>query len=200
MGVFDAFFGCIGDGGFTLACISGRRGDGGFTVATWLCPVREKVRPARPDGGREREKVRPAHEKWPKIGGLWRAGRVFSRKHRWRGCVGRTLSRVSPWRPRAGRVFSRKHCRRPRAGRTFSRVSTRRPRAGRTFSRNTAAVGTLRGLAVPSAPAGISPGAPRAPGAWHEPRKAASRRSGSSAPPTRRPLRSSGTWARSRGR
>ena len=42
MGVFDAFFGCIGDGGFTLACISGRRGDGGFTVATWLCPVREK--------------------------------------------------------------------------------------------------------------------------------------------------------------
>ena len=25
-----AFFGCIGDGGFTLACISGRRGDGGF--------------------------------------------------------------------------------------------------------------------------------------------------------------------------
>ena len=63
MGVFDAFFGCIGDGGFTLACISGRRGDGGFTVATWLCPVREKVRPARSDGGREREKVRPAHKK-----------------------------------------------------------------------------------------------------------------------------------------
>ena len=60
MGVFDAFFGCIGDGGFTLACISGRRGDGGFTVATWLCPVREKVRPARSDGGCEREIVRPA--------------------------------------------------------------------------------------------------------------------------------------------
>ena len=29
--------------------------------------------------GREREKVRPAHEKWLKIGVLWRAGRVFSR-------------------------------------------------------------------------------------------------------------------------
>ena len=30
------------------------------------------------DGGCEREKVRPAYEKWPKIGGLWRAGRVSS--------------------------------------------------------------------------------------------------------------------------
>ena len=30
MGVFGVVFGCRGDGGFTLACISGRRGDGGF--------------------------------------------------------------------------------------------------------------------------------------------------------------------------
>ena len=85
MGVFGVFFGSrgdggfngrclgasIGDGGFMLACISGRRGDGGFTlacisgcrgvagfkVATSQLPVREKVR--------------PAHEKWPKNGGLW---------------------------------------------------------------------------------------------------------------------------------
>ena len=63
MGVFGAFFGCIGDGGFSgccsrarsgdggfmLACISGCRGDIGFKVGTWLCPVREKVRPACPD-------------------------------------------------------------------------------------------------------------------------------------------------------
>ena len=77
MGVFGVFFGCrgvigfngccsgvsSGDGGFMLACISGRRGATGFTVAciggrrgvigfnlaTWLCPVREKVRPACPD-------------------------------------------------------------------------------------------------------------------------------------------------------
>ena len=53
MGVFGAFFGCIGVVGFNGCCsgvrISGRCGDGGFTVATWLCPVREKVRPARPD-------------------------------------------------------------------------------------------------------------------------------------------------------
>ena len=47
MGVLGEFFGCSGDGGFMLVCISGRCGDGGFTVATWLCPVREKVRPAR---------------------------------------------------------------------------------------------------------------------------------------------------------
>ena len=63
MGVFGVFFGCRGDGGFSgpllgacsgdggfmLACIGGCRGDGGFNVATWLCPVREKVRPAWPD-------------------------------------------------------------------------------------------------------------------------------------------------------
>ena len=107
MCVFGAVVGCrgdggfngccsgasIGDGGFTLARISGRRGVIGCIVATWLCPLREKVRPTRPDGGREREKVRPAHEKWPTIGVLWRAGRVFSRKHRWRGRAGRVFSR-----------------------------------------------------------------------------------------------------------
>jgi len=56
MGVFGAFFGCIGDGGFngccseasigddgfTLACISGRRGVIGFNVATWLCLCAKK--------------------------------------------------------------------------------------------------------------------------------------------------------------
>lgn len=63
MGVFGAFFGCIGDGGFNGCCSRARSGDGGFMLAyisacsgvigfkvgTWLCPVREKVRPARPD-------------------------------------------------------------------------------------------------------------------------------------------------------
>ena len=48
MGVFRAFFGCSGAGGFMLACISGCRGVIGFKVGTWPCPVREKVRPARP--------------------------------------------------------------------------------------------------------------------------------------------------------
>ena len=96
MGVFGVFFGCrgvigfngccsgvsSGDGGFMLACISGRRGATGFTVAciggrrgvigfnlaTWLCPAREIVR--------------PANEKWHKIGVLWRAERRFSRMAR----------------------------------------------------------------------------------------------------------------------
>ena len=46
----------------------------------------------------------------------------------------------------------------------------------------------------------LSPGARRGPGAWREPRRAASRRSGTPTPPTRRPSRSSGTSARPRGR
>ena len=111
MGVLGAFFGCrgdggfngccsgasIGDGGFMLACISGCRGVIGSIVATWLCPVREKVR--------------PACSKWPKMSVLWRAGRTFSR--------------VSTRGPVAGRSFSRKCCWRPVAGRTFSRASSR---------------------------------------------------------------------------
>ena len=61
----DGFNGCCsgarsGDGGFMMACVSGCSGVFGFKVATWLCHAREKVRPARPDGGCEREKVRPA--------------------------------------------------------------------------------------------------------------------------------------------
>ena len=46
------FSGCCsgvskGDGGFTVACVSGCSGVVGFKAATWLCPEREKVRPAR---------------------------------------------------------------------------------------------------------------------------------------------------------
>ena len=93
MGVLGAFFGCSGDGGFTLVCSSGRRGVIGFKAAMSLCPVREKVRPAWPDGGCEREKVRPARSKHPKIGVFTRAGRVFSRKSCWRGGAGRVFSR-----------------------------------------------------------------------------------------------------------
>ena len=60
MGVFGAFFGCIGDGGFSGCCSRARSGDGGFmlayisacrgvigfNVAKWPCSVHEKVRPA----------------------------------------------------------------------------------------------------------------------------------------------------------
>ena len=79
MGVFGVFFGCrgvtgfngccswasSGDGGFTLARVSGCRGGGGCTVVTSLRPVRERVR--------------PANEIWTEMGVLRRAGRVFSR-------------------------------------------------------------------------------------------------------------------------
>ena len=54
-----------GDGGFTLACISGRRGVIGFNLATSLRPVGEQVR--------------PANEKWTEMGVLRRGGRVFLR-------------------------------------------------------------------------------------------------------------------------
>ena len=93
MGVFGAFFGCIGvvgfngcysrvrsgDGGFMLTCSSGRRGVIGFNIATSPRPAREKVRPARSDGGCERDYIRPAGEKVPQIGVLWRAGRILYR-------------------------------------------------------------------------------------------------------------------------
>ena len=56
--------------------------------------MREKVRPAWSGGGCEREIVRPARSKHPRIGVFTLAGRVFSRKCGWRGGVGRVLSRT----------------------------------------------------------------------------------------------------------
>ena len=90
-----------------LACISGCRGVIGFKVGTWPCPVREKVRPAWPDGGRECEKVRPASSKRPKNTVFRRVGRTFSRKCRWRGRAGQVFSRKCRWMGHAGRTFSR---------------------------------------------------------------------------------------------
>ena len=93
MGVLGAFFGCSGDGGFMLACISGCRGVIGFNVATSQLPVREKVR--------------PACSKWPKMSVLWRAGRTFSRVSTRGPVAGRTFSRVIPRGPAVGRTCSR---------------------------------------------------------------------------------------------
>jgi len=93
-GCFGAFFGRRGVVGFSVPLLGVSSGVGGFNVAALSRLVREKVRPAWPDGGREREKVRPAYEKWPKIGVFTLAGRVFSRKCGWRGGVGRVLSRT----------------------------------------------------------------------------------------------------------
>ena len=82
----------------------------------WCSSVytREKVLPAWSDGGRERDKVRPAHEKWPKIDVLWSAGRTFSRKCCWRGGVGRVFSRQPVLCP--GLVGDAAHFRRLRWG------------------------------------------------------------------------------------
>ena len=49
--------------------------------------------------GCEREKVRPVCSNWPKFSVFALAGRVFSRKSRWRGGVGRTFSRRPMLRP-----------------------------------------------------------------------------------------------------
>ena len=70
----------------------------GFKVATWLCP--------------EREKVRPARSKHPKFDVFEVAGRILSRVEWGRGRTGRILSRLParychrPWlghRPRPRR-------------------------------------------------------------------------------------------------
>ena len=88
MGVFGAFFGGRGDAGFSGPLLGVSSGVVGFNVATLSRLVREKVRPARSNGGREREKVRPARLKHPKIGVFALAGRTFSRKCRWRAVLG----------------------------------------------------------------------------------------------------------------
>ena len=92
MGVFGAVFGRRGDAGFRVPLLGVSSGVVGFNVAMLWRLVREKVRPAWSDGVREREKVRPARSKHPKIGVFWRAGRVFSRKSCWRGGAGRVFS------------------------------------------------------------------------------------------------------------
>ena len=53
-------------------------------------------------------KSSPSARKMAQISVFWRAGRVFSRECRWRGCAVRVFSRKCRWRGRAGRVISRK--------------------------------------------------------------------------------------------
>ena len=69
----------MGEKCFTTALNTSCRGDFSFKTLVFPCPVCGIFRLARSDGGREREIVRPAHEKWPKTSGLWRAGRILSR-------------------------------------------------------------------------------------------------------------------------
>ena len=79
MGVFGAVFGCSGDAGFSGALLGVCSGVVGFNVAMVSCLVRDNVRPAR--------------SKWPHFSVFALAGRVFSRRCRWRGCAGRASSR-----------------------------------------------------------------------------------------------------------
>ena len=117
MGCFGAVFGCRGDGGFNGCCSGTRSGVVGFNVAMLLRLVREKVRPAWSDGGREREKVRPARSKHPKIGVFTLAGRVFSRKRGWRVVLGEFFRADRPcaqvlwatWRTRLAAVGVLQH-------------------------------------------------------------------------------------------
>ena len=93
MGVFGAVFGCSGDAGFSGSLLGVSSGVVGFNASALSRRVREKVLPAWSDGGSERDNVRPARSRWPKFGVFALAGRVFSRRCRWRGCAGRASSR-----------------------------------------------------------------------------------------------------------
>ena len=56
MGVFGAFFGRKGDGGFSGPLLGACSGVVGFNVAMFLRPVRGICRPARPDVGASAKK------------------------------------------------------------------------------------------------------------------------------------------------
>ena len=77
----------------------------GCVAGVWWGVGARIFSPCSDRSGRECEKVRPAHDKSPKSGVLWPAGRTFSRKHWWRGCAGRTFSRVGPRSRVLGELF-----------------------------------------------------------------------------------------------
>ena len=79
----------IGDAGFMLACSSGRRGVVGFNVATSQLPVREKVRPARSDGGASAKKFALRTKNGPQSAFYGVPGELF------RGLVGERVCRAN---------------------------------------------------------------------------------------------------------
>ena len=135
MGVLGAFFGCrgdggfngrcsgasIGDGGFTLVCISGCRGAIGFSVATSQLPVREKVRPARPGVGVSAKKFAPRTKNGPKMAVYGVPGELF-RERAAEGPVLGELCRGAPEKTHAGQALSRHQPYAHTAGRTLSRL------------------------------------------------------------------------------
>ena len=83
----------------------------GLQRCCWFqsCPVfacyARKSSPCAAWCGCEREKVRPACSKWPKIGVLWRAGRSFSRNCCETGRAGRSFRGTAAKRAVPGEVF-----------------------------------------------------------------------------------------------
>ena len=75
-----------------------RASKGGFIWA-------RKSSPCGAVSSRKREEVRPARSKHPKFGVFRRAGRVFSRKGRWRGRAGRVFSRKAAGGAVLGELF-----------------------------------------------------------------------------------------------
>ena len=70
-----------------------------FQCRHGVVPGARKSSPGGAVSSRKCEKVRPARSNWPEIGVFALAGRVFSRKSRWRGCSGRVFSRQPVLRP-----------------------------------------------------------------------------------------------------
>ena len=222
MGVFGVFFGCrgvvgfsgpllgacSGDGGFMPACVSGCSDVFGFNVATWLCPVREKVRPARPDVGASAKKFAQRAENTPISAFLGLLGELFRGSAGGEGALGELFRGSADGGAALGEFFRGNAAGSPVLGELFRRHhrTHSRPRCWKATLRELccgAGVGAPSRPDVPNVPTGtvgISPGGRRGPGAWPARRKAASRRSDSPAPPTRRPSRSTGTSERSRGR
>ena len=86
MCVFEALWASKGVAGFMRTREGVSKGGGGFNWA-------RKSSPRGPVSSRKREKVRPERSRHPTFGVFVLAGRVFSRKSRWRGRAGRVFSR-----------------------------------------------------------------------------------------------------------
>ena len=123
MCVFVALWASKGVAGFMRTREGASKGGGGFICA-------RKSSPRGAVSSRKRKKVRPARSKHPKFGVFVLAGRVFSRKSRWRGRAGRVFSRRLALRP--GLVGDAVHFRWLRWGFCAMRspLSARRRRVG----------------------------------------------------------------------
>ena len=91
---FSALFWCAKASWFHASALRLQHWCPRFHIMAGRAVSSRKSSPCSAWCGCKREKVRPAHENWPKNAVLWRAGRVFSRKCRKQSHVGRVFSRV----------------------------------------------------------------------------------------------------------